>query len=190
MAYELGQIVGIAVFSCVNPIIWIVAFFVSRGSDRLTQILVCCVTNAFCWAPIVTDELGIETPINQMSLISVVIGASLGGIVVLYVMVIARKLLASRRNIAAGGKQLLASVDASRKTLTKVKKGAEDRISSLRGFQPDNYSDEDFEKALAELESEQTKKATWAKCLALSEGDIQKAKAKYIELRVIELSEP
>lgn len=50
-----------------------------------------------------------------------------------------------------------------------------------------NVEEEFWAQALAEVKTENTKPALWAKAFSLSDGEDQKARAKYLQLRVDQL---
>ena len=53
----------------------------------------------------------------------------------------------------------------------------------------DNVDESVWEQASKELNSDSRNEGLWAKAFAISEGDENRAKAKYIELRVVSLAE-
>jgi hypothetical protein len=180
---EIGFFVGVTVGSGMNLVAWITGFFFSRHQkDHIWQAFMNGLVNAGCWLLIVNlTDLG-DVNATQMG-----IAAFIGGVVIFYLCLLVRTLFGRRKSVMKGALSAAAAVRDS-DAIKKVKSEAATRLTSLKKFDPNDYSDELFEKALHELETEQLKKSTWAKCIATSEGDQSVAKAKYIELRVKELS--
>jgi hypothetical protein len=183
MVNWIGEVVGIALVSGGNPVPWITAFFFSKKPNRATQAILNGAINAACWLAILAavDE---KTPSPDQ----VAVGAFIAGAVILYLLVFARFLFVGGKTVARKSKMIAGSMD-TRETVAKIKASAASTISSFKGFDPGGFDDQLFEQALEELESGSPKKSTWAKCLATSGGDTSKARAKYIEFRVKELSD-
>jgi len=123
---------------------------------------------------------GMELGQQSFDFYQLVIGSILAGGAVHFVVHFIR-FIYRRRKILASGALAAANV---------VTDSASSQLDRIKPFRPDNYDDASYEKAMKEIDSGQLKKSTWAKSIAVSKGDMAKAQANYIVLRVKELANP
>lgn len=63
-------------------------------------------------------------------------------------------------------------------------------VDKLNGHEDSQAHDVFYEQAINELENSGRDKAIWARAMVASDGNLDKAKAQYIKLRVIQLTTP
>lgn len=179
MAFWLGTMAAFTMFSVLNPIVWIWSILLSGRSDHLGRPLEIASVNMLSLGALLlvkANELGVK-PVDW---IQAIIGSIVAGIVVHFLMHFVSRIFRNRKSLAAG------AAAAGNRMAHSVRS----QLDQKKRFSPDNYADGSYAKAMEEIDSGQLIKSTWAKSIAVSDGDMAKAQANYIIFRVKELENP
>jgi hypothetical protein len=175
---------AVAMVAMLNPIAWIWTVFFSRSNDffdehgnqHLARPLKIGLINLLVLGGLIMvgqDELGVR----YLGFSQVFVGSILAGAGMHFVAHFVGLVISRRKELASG------AITAAH----AVADSASSQLDRITPFSPDRYDDHSYATAMEEIESGELRKATWAKSLAVTDGNVEKAQAKYIVLRVKEL---